>query len=288
MITTAKGRTLQVAAVPYLIKSLVLTRDDYKDGGIAQTTELIVDKYAAAIRAVAARCDPNVPTVFMGHFSVANARLSAGQIGYMANEPEVPLSVVADPAFDYVALGHIHKFQDLNRGHQPPVVYAGIERIDFGERREEKGYVLADVSRGHTDYVHSPVPTRPFLEIEVDASDAGEQPTEKIIAAVRKEDVRGAVVKLSYRILSEQQPHVAKADIRAALSEAFLVVALHEDVARDKNAVRSHLMTESLDPLQALATYCDSRETLRPRKEELLSYAARLVKEMEDEDAVKA
>ena len=47
--------------------------------------------------------------------------------------------VLADPAWDYVALGHIHKHQSLNGDAHPPVIYSGsIERIDFGEAQSPK------------------------------------------------------------------------------------------------------------------------------------------------------
>ena len=46
----------------------------------------------------------------------------------------LPGSLVRDPRLDYVALGHIHKPQDLNENAHPPVIYPGsIERVDFGE-----------------------------------------------------------------------------------------------------------------------------------------------------------
>ncbi len=49
-------------------------------------------------------------------------------------------------------MGHIHKYQDLNEGKHPPVVYPGsIERVDWGEAREEKYYVIAEVDKGSTD-----------------------------------------------------------------------------------------------------------------------------------------
>ena len=48
---------------------------------------------------------------------------------------------MTNPRFDYVTLGHIHKHQSIH--DKPPVVCAGsIRRIDFGEWREPKGYVL--------------------------------------------------------------------------------------------------------------------------------------------------
>ena len=223
----------------------------------------------------------------MGHFSVANAKLSANQVGYLTNEPEVPLSALTQPPFDYVALGHIHRWQDLNKGRQPPVVYSGsVERIDFGERNEEKGFCLVDLQKGNTDVRHVPLPTRPFIEIDVDATREGDQPTEKILAAIAAQPIKNAVVKLSYKIKSEQEPALRLTEVRAALSSAFLIVALHKEIVRDTDAVRSKVLTESLDPLQALATYCDTRDTLRPRKAEFLAYAEPLLRELEAEEAV--
>ena len=36
----------------------------------------------------------------------------------------------------------------MNKGNKPPVVYCGSpDRIDFGERREAKGYVLVDLEK---------------------------------------------------------------------------------------------------------------------------------------------
>ena len=50
-------------------------------------------------------------------------------------------SSVALPQFDYVALGHIHKHQVI--GQNPHVVYSGsIQRIDFGEENDEKGFCV--------------------------------------------------------------------------------------------------------------------------------------------------
>lgn len=288
VVETKSGCSLQIAAMPYLIKSLVLSREEYKDKGVQETTQLIVDRYTAGIDALAAQCDPTLPTVLMGHFSVANAKLSAGQVGYLTNEPEVPLSVLTQAPFDYVALGHIHKYQDLNKGQQPPVVYSGsVERIDFGELREDKGFALVELLKGDTLVRHVSIPTRPFVEIELDATGEGERPTEKVLEGIAKHSIKNAVVKLAYKIKSEQKPHVRETDIRAALNPAFMVVSCHQQVQSDTDAVRSKVLTEALDPLQALATYCDTRDTLRARKDEMLAAATPLLRQLEQEEVLK-
>ena len=46
-------------------------------------------------------------------------------------------------------MGHIHKPQDVNEGNQPPVIYPGsIERVDFGEAKEERFFIIADIEKG--------------------------------------------------------------------------------------------------------------------------------------------
>ncbi len=288
VVTTKSGRSVQIAAMPYLIKSLVLSREENKDKGVRETTQLIVDRYVAGIGALAAQCDPDLPTVLMGHFSVANAKLSANQVGYLTNEPEVPLSALTQPPFDYVALGHIHRYQDLNKGQQPPVVYSGsVERIDFGERSEEKGFALVDLAKGNSEVKHVVVHTRPFVEIEADATEAGDDPTGAVLAAIKKHVIEDAIVKVSYKIKSEQLPALREPEIRAALSASFLTVSLHKDVVRDTDAVRSKLLTEALDPLRALAVFCETRDTLRPRADELVARAEPLLRELEAEEALK-
>ena len=44
---------------------------------------------------------------------------------------------------DYVALGHIHRYQDRNEGASPPVIYSGsIECVSFKEWDTPKGFVI--------------------------------------------------------------------------------------------------------------------------------------------------
>ena len=148
-IETAAG-PVQVAGFPYMTRSFMLSRDRYKDLSIADAHQLMVEQADEILRSLATQLDPSLPAVLTLHGSVTNAILSSEQsIMMVGHDPIIPLSALTNPAWDYVALGHIHRHQDLHQGAQPPVVYAGsIERIDFGEegktrascgRRSKKG-----------------------------------------------------------------------------------------------------------------------------------------------------
>ena len=60
VVETAKGNRVQIAAMPYLIKSLVLAREEYKDKGVQETTQLVVEKYVAGIGQLAAEVRPGI------------------------------------------------------------------------------------------------------------------------------------------------------------------------------------------------------------------------------------
>ena len=75
-------------------------------------------------------------------------------------------------------------------------------------------------------------------------------------------------------------PLVRDADIRAALAPAFMVVSVTKDVARDKSATRNRLLNESLDPVQALEMFFDTKDDFQKRKSELMDYARPLIDEL--------
>jgi exonuclease SbcD len=286
LVTTAAG-PVRVAAMPYLIKGFSIAREEFQGKTLDETRRMLEAKYVEYIGDLADQvraADDDTPTILLGHFWANGARLSAWQQGYFnLSEPQVPLSALTDPAFDYVALGHIHKHQDLHKSDQPHVVYSGSpDRIDFGERDEQKGYVLVDLYKGGADYQFVPVTqTRALLEIEVDAD--CDEPTEAILAEIKRHSLRNAIVKLTYQIGHGKQALVREREIREALAPAFMVVAIHRKVQRDA-AARSRMLTESKSPREALALFIDTKESLKPRKEQLLAYAEPLFQQLLETD----
>lgn len=286
VVETATG-PVQIASMPYLMKGFMLAREDFLGQSADEVRRLMEAKYHDHIDELAEQVDRTLPTVLLGHFWVRNARLSAWQQNYFnVNEPQVPVGDLArQGVFDYVALGHIHRRQDLNKGSQPPVVYPGSpDRIDFGERDEAKGYVYVKLRKGLAEAEFVTVPgQRELIDLDVEAD--GEAPTEQILEEIGSRSLLGNIVRLTYHVSGEKLPLIREKDIRQALSSAFMVVALRCDVRRD-HASRSQILTESLDPLQALSHYLDQTEKGRKRKDDILPYAELLLEELRREEAV--
>jgi exonuclease SbcD len=182
-------------------------------------------------------------------------------------------------------MGHIHKFQDLNKRAHPPVVYCGsTDRMDFSEKDEPKGFVLVSLMKGSAEYEHIPVDVRPFIEIEVDAD--VDDPTERILKAIGERTIDDAVVKLIYRISRSKLDLIRESEIKEALSKAFLVVSLTRDVSDDRQLTRNKLLNEGLDPAQALEMYLDTKDDFRERKSELIECAKPLIQELLAEERV--
>jgi len=54
-----------------------------------------------------------------------------------------------------------------------PIIYPGsIERVDFSEEKEDKGFVMMIELRGSAKWEFCPLPVRTFRTIEVDVSNA--------------------------------------------------------------------------------------------------------------------
>ena len=80
------------------------------------------DRLAAMLQAEADALDPALPAFLCAHVTVSGAALSPERSLMLGNDHMLLLSTLANPAFDYAALGHVHRHQVLTRN--PPVVYS--------------------------------------------------------------------------------------------------------------------------------------------------------------------
>lgn len=276
-IQTVNG-PVQVITLPWLTRSTLLTRPETEGLALAEVNELLTQRLDPVLEAEIRRLDPEVPTVLLAHLMADRANLGAERFLAVGKGFTIPLSMLTRPCFDYVALGHVHRHQNLNPSNDPPVIYPGsIERVDFSEEKEDKGYVLVELERGRAQWEFCPLPVRPFRTIEMDVSDAAD-PQSALIKAIGKKKIQDAVVRLIYKLRSEQLDLIDNTAIHESLSDAHSYTIRPELVSQLARPRLPELgVGSTINPMDALCTYLENRQDLKDISKEMMEAAHRLL-----------
>ncbi|MBD2013014.1 exonuclease subunit SbcD [Microcoleus sp. FACHB-53] len=276
-IQTVNG-LVQVITLPWLTRSTLLTRPETEGLALAEVNDLLTQRLDPVLEAEIRRLDPEVPTVLLAHLMADRANLGAERFLAVGKGFTIPLSMLTRPCFDYVALGHVHRHQNLNPSNDPPVIYPGsIERVDFSEEKEDKGYVLVELARGRAQWEFCPLPVRPFRTIEMDVSEATE-PQSALIKAIGKKKIQDAVVRLIYKLRSEQLDLIDNTAIHQSLSDAHSYSIRPELISQLARPRLPELgVGSSINPMDALCTYLENRQDLKDISKEMMEAAHRLL-----------
>ena len=142
-------------------------------------------------------------------------------------------------------------------GVVPPVVYSGsLERIDFGEEVEDKGFCWVELERGKTKWEFVKVNARRFVTIKVDAREA-DDPTAAALAKIAGRGLAGAIVRVSVRLRAAQEASLRERDIEKALREAEVstIAAIGKEVEREVRTPLGAASPETLTPAQLVERY---------------------------------
>ncbi|MEH1813582.1 MAG: exonuclease SbcCD subunit D [Nostoc sp.] len=276
-IETRNGK-VQVITLPWLTRSTLMTRQDTEGLSLAEVNQLLTERLRVVLEGEVRRLDPDVPTILLAHLMADNATLGAERFLAVGKGFTLPLSLLTRPCFDYVALGHVHRHQNLNKSNNPPVIYPGsIERVDFSEEKEDKGYVMLELERGKVEWEFCPLTVRTFQTIEVDISKADE-PQALLMKAIAKYDIEDAVVRLIYKLRSEQMDLIDSSSLHTALSPAHTYTIQAELVSQlARPRIPELSASSSIDPMEALKTYLNNREDLKDIATSMMDAAQKLL-----------
>ncbi|MFL5732717.1 MAG: exonuclease SbcCD subunit D [Chloroflexia bacterium] len=282
VIDTRVGK-VQVVALPWLSRSFVLSSSDNRNLSPDELNRKTLELIEEFIDRQVEELDPTLPSILVAHASVQGAVFSSERDIMLGQDVVIPKSIIANPRFDYVAMGHIHKFQVLSYG-RPPIVYPGsLERIDFGEEKDKKGFVLVEIGEpgedGAREVTHTfqEVAARPFLTIKVNAD--RESPTEEVLRRIeeRAEDAREAVVRLVIETSAEHERDLRHDEIRRALTATGAVYSsVTTQVARHHRSVLGDQGIEQMTPEQALQLYLQNKGATPERTQLLINYYRQL------------
>ncbi|MFQ3535913.1 MAG: exonuclease SbcCD subunit D [Aggregatilineales bacterium] len=284
-----KHGTAYVATVPYPVKARLLTEpDDHTKSAQAHEEHFqrTVSQMLTELANQAHQVPEDAPRVLAGHFTVSGAKTGSEREIMLGGDVTVSLADLDDPAWDYVALGHIHKHQCLTGGKRTPVVYSGsLERIDFGEENEPKGFCWVELERGRTRWRFQPVNSRPFVTVRADLRGSA-SPQKDALDAIQRANVQNAVVRVYLQVDAADEARIEVRQLYAALYErgANTIATVRLEVEREDRARLGHL-PESLSPLQLLERYFTVRGTSQARTAQLLERAREIFDEVDRERA---
>ena len=283
---------LQVLALPWIRRSALLAREDVRSLPYEQFKKLLEDRLTEMVIDAGETLDPALLSVLAAHVSVSTAKPGTECTMMIGQDHVLLQSDLAGRPVDYIALGHIHRRQELPTSG-PPMAYAGsLQRVDFGEEdHEAKGFYVLDLDPSAelgdrvTGLELRPVQARSFVTIDQTVGEDDLDPTATVLRAIERHHVRGAIVRVRVKMPASAAAALRERDIRRALEEAgaHTVASFSREIEREKRTRLGAVSLEGRTPTQVLDLYLQTRETPKDRAEKLTTYARRLMEEYEEE-----
>jgi len=249
------GLPAQVIALPWVSRSGLIAASGETLGDSAEVFTEIETRLTQLVSGWLEAADPALPLILTAHASVQGAVYGSERTVMLGSDLVLPGSLVRDPRLDYVALGHIHKPQDLNPGAHPPVIYPGsIERVDFGEAQDDKFYIIAEVEKGHTAVQWCKLENiRPFIDRAV-MLEGGKDVTATLLAALPG-DLKDAIVRLTVHYPRSLDELIDEPTLRRHAAEAFEFQLIKRPQVESRIRLPADQTITSLHPVELLDQY---------------------------------
>lgn len=268
-VTSQSGDALQLVLVPYPTQFRYDLADERWPAPDAKRTAL-----AAAVRERLSHLQKeaageHLPTVMCGHLLIRGA---SGGTYELTEQEDVPLEAGDLPSYAYVALGHIHKAQQVGVPH---FRYCGsIERMDRGEADDVKSVTLVDINDSGLEGIREVVlDATPFANLT--ASSAADLQS----AADELADVDRTLVSLTLELKGDQSLgllHAAARKLFRRMYRAPEIRWLDRPVE-----TRPQMTMERIDVAGTVRRYLKEALKDDAEKDSLLSLADSLLKEAE-------
>jgi len=282
------GLPLQLIAIPWLSRSKLMARWDIRGSEAAEIYEQLESKLGELVEHYLEEADPKLPIVLTAHASVQGAVYGGERTVMLGGDLVLSGSLVKNPRFSYVALGHIHKKQNLNEGQQPPVIYPGsIERVDFGEAKDEKWFVIASVEEGQDTELdwRQLKHIRSFIDvprIELKLNDNVNEILQNALPSKTK--MEGAVLRMVIEYPRELEALIDEAALRELTAECFEFHLIKRPIVESRVRIPEDQNVSDMTPAELLELYWKSANVEKDQREELAELAQTIIESNEDDD----
>lgn len=250
---------LQVIAMPWVARSAFMAVTGETDS--VNAFERIEENMGSLINEWIDELDSSLPIVLTAHASIEGAKFGGERLVMLGNDLVLSGSLVKNPKLSYVAMGHIHKPQDVNEGNQPPVVYPGsIERVDFGEIKEDRFFVIVEVEKGKDTKVnwHQLKDVRKFIDKHAIIR-SNENVTDFLKSQMPKpKEMSEAIVRLTVEYPREWDSLIDESALRKYAEDAFELHLVKRPQSQARARIGEGQVVSSLSAMDLLEQYFDS------------------------------
>jgi len=277
-----EGLPIQVIALPWISRAGLMAHLDMSPSAPEKVYEEMEVRLRDLVEGWLDKADSTLPVVLTAHASVQGASYGGERTVMLGSDLVLSGSFVRNPRLDYVALGHIHKKQNLNENAHPPVVYPGsIERVDFGECQDDKFFVIAHIEPGHTALDWRKLDgIRPFKDCQVNLDQAIRESrsiNELLQAALpSQKEMEGAVIRLTIKYPRECETMIDEVTLREYTRGAFEFHLVKRPQMESRIRLPADQAVNSLTPQELLGKYWLSLH-VDPDEIEVLSRLAETV-----------
>ena len=268
-----EGLPLQVIAIPWISRPALIGTLNLSAADVDEANAQIESRLVELVDGWLEEADPELPVILAAHASVEGAVYGYERSVMLGSDMILPGALVKDPRLSYVGLGHIHKNQDLNKGFQPPVIYPGsIERVDFGEARDEKFFVIVDLEKGRAQvHWHRLEGIRPFIDCSLCLQSAEDTTAQILKALPPAEKMDGAIVRLTLEYPRDWETLINDAELREHAAGAFEFHLVKRPQVEARSRLPQDRLTSSFTALELLEIYLQSNhareEDISPLKQ---------------------
>lgn len=278
-IQTRSG-PLQIVALPWLTRSTFMAHDDYKNLTLDELVHQMGSTIDDMLQRVCSELEGGLPTALVGHAHVFGARVGAERLLTLGNDPMLNASMLDLPHVGYHALGHIHKHQAVVTGQRPAVYSGSINRVDFSEEDEPKGFVLVELQAGKSEWEFVPVKARPFLTIR--SEPLTDTPMDEVSRAILRAGPKlaGAIVRLQLSGPRSRLQALDDRELRHQLADAHFVTPIQREYTDEARVRVAGADLQGRTPIELLSLYFERQNSVNTtRREQLLGLARELMAE---------
>lgn len=276
-IHTYHGQRVDVACIPGFDRGV--HRAAHPGLSREEETQVFTDELAKVVLGLKAQCEPGVTSILSTHFTVPGCNMESGQTALFAQfEPVIYPDTLKAADFDLVALGHIHRPQQLPEAGRAVFYCGSITGLNFNDEGQPRGFYIHDIDddgEAWSEYIETPY--REFETIRLNEDDVCTMlSAERVVVPDR---LKGKIVRVLYTCSDETNKAFNKAVLEKRLYDGgvfYVSEITPEEITTSVN--RDELHGDN-SPEQNLAEYLAEKEKSPEDAQRIIELARPIISE---------